>query len=116
MEKMNPEVKTAWVQALRSGEYQQTSGSLRATSGSRASYCCLGVLCDISGLGKWGSSDYYAIGLHFALGILPEEVAEWAGFSSSDPATGEDDWTRLSYQNDSGLSFADIADLIEENF
>ena len=116
MEEMNPEVKTAWVQALRSGEYQQTSGGLKATSGNRASYCCLGVLCDVSGLGDWSASNCYVIGGNAALGILPEEVAKWAGFSSSDPATGENDWTRLSFVNDNGLSFADIADLIEKNF
>jgi len=37
------EVKTAWLAALRSGNYAQTRGALRRTDG----FCCLGVLCDV---------------------------------------------------------------------
>jgi hypothetical protein len=40
---MNPEIKARWVAALRSGEYQQTTGNLRTENG----FCCLGVLCDL---------------------------------------------------------------------
>lgn len=49
---MNPEIKALWLEALRSGEYKQTTGVLN--DGCR--YCCLGVLTDIAvqqGLGKW---------------------------------------------------------------
>lgn len=38
-----------WVKALRSGKYIQGTGRLRVGD----SYCCLGVACDISGLGEW---------------------------------------------------------------
>ena len=41
--KMNPEVKQKWIDALRSGDYEQGSEKLRGVNG----YCCLGVLCDI---------------------------------------------------------------------
>ena len=40
---MNPEVKQKWIDALRSGKYEQGSEKLRSVSG----YCCLGVLCDL---------------------------------------------------------------------
>ncbi len=40
---MNPEVKSKWLAALRSGEYKQAKGLLRDHQG----YCCLGVLQDI---------------------------------------------------------------------
>lgn len=54
---MNAEVKAQWLDALRSGEYQQTKGRLRrdnpidpedADDGYNAGYCCLGVLCDLA--------------------------------------------------------------------
>ena len=37
---MNPEVKTKWLEALRSGKYKQTEGRLRDSVG----HCCIGVL------------------------------------------------------------------------
>ena len=44
------EHRRQWVAALRSGRFQQGKGSLRPTADT---YCCLGVACEISGLGKW---------------------------------------------------------------
>ena len=40
---MTPEIKTAWLAALRSGEYKQTQKTLKNATG----YCCLGVLCHV---------------------------------------------------------------------
>ena len=37
---MHPEVKTKWLEALRSGNYEQTEGRLRDHKG----HCCIGVL------------------------------------------------------------------------
>lgn len=52
--RMNPEVKTKWLAALRSGNYKQGRMALkRGVGDGTADYCCLGVLCDISGLGAW---------------------------------------------------------------
>lgn len=48
--RMNPEAKKLWVEALRSDKYQQGKGALKTIQGS---FCCLGVLCDLSGQGKW---------------------------------------------------------------
>lgn len=41
---MSPELKALWLNALRSGEYRQTTGTLKDTDG----YCCLGVLCHVA--------------------------------------------------------------------
>jgi hypothetical protein len=41
---VNAEVKARWISALRSGEFPQSTGSLRNTDG----LCCLGVLCEIA--------------------------------------------------------------------
>ena len=45
---MVPELKQQWIEALRSGKYQQTVECLRDADG----YCCLGVLADIQGV-EW---------------------------------------------------------------
>jgi len=39
----------AWIVALKSGKYPQITMTLRNKNG----YCSMGVLCDISGKGKW---------------------------------------------------------------
>jgi hypothetical protein len=39
-----PELKAKWLEALRSGKYQQAKGVLRDRTGAM---CCLGVLCDV---------------------------------------------------------------------
>lgn len=40
---MTPELKTAWIEALRSGRYEQGQQHLF----SNGKYCCLGVLCEV---------------------------------------------------------------------
>lgn len=44
--KLRPGVKKAWLEALRSGDYKQTTGMLYDKEND--SHCCLGVLCDVS--------------------------------------------------------------------
>lgn len=45
-----------WLEALESGEYQQTHGhGLRDKGGG---YCCLGVACEVMGGGEWDGEDY----------------------------------------------------------
>lgn len=43
------ERRKKWLRALRSGKYKQARSNLR--DGNR--FCCLGVACDLSKLGKW---------------------------------------------------------------
>jgi hypothetical protein len=43
---MNTKLKSTWVEALRSGQYPQTTGTLHDVVG----YCCIGVLCKVAGL------------------------------------------------------------------
>jgi hypothetical protein len=60
---MNSEIKKAWVEALRSGEYEQGFGALNITG----KYCCLGVLCDLAakrGMGEWGEEEDCLMKLH----------------------------------------------------
>ena len=44
---MDAQLKAKWVEALRSGEYQQAEGKLHDTKNN--AFCCLGVLCRVMG-------------------------------------------------------------------
>ena len=46
-----------WIKALRSGRYKQTRLGLRDEC-DRPGFCCLGVLCSVSRLGKWRGVSY----------------------------------------------------------
>lgn len=110
----------ALVDALRSGDYQQTTGTLRDDTG----HCCLGVGCDISGLGTWKEQPErgayaYETAVDTDSGLLPADVRTWLGFRSVDgrfkspvPIEGQTH-SSLSGRNDAGLTFAEIADIIE---
>lgn len=41
---MTPKLKAKWLDALRSGKYQQGHNTLHPTD----KFCCLGVLCDVA--------------------------------------------------------------------
>lgn len=118
---MNPEVKQKWVAALRSGEYNQGQGCLRNDDDS---YCCLGVLCDL--YAKEQNNHYWRIdecdhmmyNFDGRLQFPPPSVwKDWAELEIDDPFVPYEDskLLQLSSLNDDGLTFEQIADLIEEN-
>lgn len=130
--KMNPEVKQKWIDALRSGKYEQGSGKLRTPNG----YCCLGVLCDLYAqehntqwefrgydenanphpMDYWYFEDrnYY----------LPESVMDWAGLKTHNPLVrvdvednDEDNGyfqDEIANVNDLGYTFMDLSKIIQE--
>lgn len=117
---MDLEVKKKWINALRSGDYEQGRNRLCSDEG----FCCLGVLCDISGLGKWESAGDGAKAYvtpyddYRQLYSLPASVRNWAGFETilMFPEVFVDGERRmLSTLNDEGRTFEQIAQLIEEN-
>lgn len=116
-----------WVAALRSGKYKQGMASLHRDD----KYCCLGVACDVyrkeTKKGKWLSSPEHQGHVFRAdnagderYGYLPRAVAAWFGMPK--PITDDMDENDLSFEyrltslNDSGKSFAEIADVIEQHF
>jgi len=133
---MNKDIAVKWVAALRSGKYQQGEGVLRDGD----SFCCLGVLCDISEMGRWGSdvNGYPAFMLERSAPVthwLPEPIQKWAGLVSdtggvpSDmivqiiPTATEHTMLSLANLNDGHptrnipkMSFEQIADIIEKNW
>lgn len=132
---MDEVVKTKWVAALRSGEYQQGRGYLNRTDDEGTKYCCLGVLCEIA------RAEGLELDVHFAddghsgttyydgySTVLPDAVEEWAGLTVSNPEVVYDYTLRkrsLAELNDgrqdSGVvtrepyDFNQIADVIERS-
>ncbi|WP_353707263.1 hypothetical protein ABRQ22_14750 [Cellulosimicrobium sp. ES-005] len=137
--KLKPEVKAAWLEALRSGEYTQTRGVLERTVGEGPSlpvgFCCLGVLCKVAvdaGAAVREASSirarYGVDGERFSLYGPVFEIAEWA-FESPDGAVwevptpdaiserlgGSPTVSLAGLNDDFGYTFAQIADLIEQH-
>ena len=121
---MNPEIRAQWCAALRSGEYQQAKHALRVLGGDEpGGYCCLGVLTDLylkAGhseiIDNYESDDPAALPVSvwdLGGGVLPGVVADWAGLGLLDPVLKFQPLTKASGVNDSGATFAQIADLID---
>ena len=112
---MNPQIKQKWVSALRSGEYQQTQRRLHDENG----FCCLGVLCDLylkeNNL-EWEPSTHYKNAYMFQdmVAVLPLSVEKWAGVGEGNPLVNDGD-SSLVELNDSGSTFNEIADVIEDH-
>lgn len=108
-----------WVDALRSGTYQQTTGRLHTDAG----FCCLGVCRDILGT-EWGDAGEVLDGSRVYESDTGEKVEldDWAlpdalgEFLSSHYGPDDDDTdyqNHLAILNDEGASFSEIADWIE---
>lgn len=116
--KMNPEIKAKWVEALRSGRYEQCESKLWDGYGG---FCCLGVLSDIKRKESKASRERFfekqnrdAEDAEF----LSPAVMAWAGLVTPDPVIGCDsgEELRATHANDeANYSFNEIADLIEKN-
>lgn len=111
---MKIEIKEKWVNALRSGEYQQGKGGLLC----EGKYCCLGVLSDLYAKEhniEWKEEEYSKFkSLLDSDKILPIEIRKWAELEEENPYVFNDYHQTLAELNDNGLSFIGIADLIEK--
>ncbi len=114
---MDAELKHKWVGALRSGAFSQGRYVLlQFRGGGPGLYCCMGVLCDIDERVRWNPYDeipqvFQAVHndgdrTYTSHKYLPERYKKLIGL---DPAKED----RLAKMNDSGKSFAEIADYIE---
>jgi hypothetical protein len=127
---LDPEVKRLFLDALRSGEYEQGRLKLRTFDNK---YCCLGVLTDLAvkaGVVRWIESEY-GWGIEEALPNgtshvnttdLSDKVMRWAGLEVETCRSGNI-FTGTNYQEDNlmhfndqeDFNFAQIADVVEEN-
>lgn len=94
---MDPTLKKMWTKALRSGAYEQGTGTLR----KYGAFCCLGVLCEVAEVPNYvdicdSAEDYQErFGMKYGLSVLKIQD--------------------LIDKNDNGEPFENIAAYIEEN-
>ena len=126
MKKMNPKIKTKWLKALRSNEYDQGIARLlrvvHLEEEERHEFCCLGVLCDLYARetkGKAGfvfeTEDYSTIGVFYdtkkdcSTNNLTSEIRKWANLSD------KDEIKLMNLNDQEEYSFKQIADWIKDN-
>jgi hypothetical protein len=109
--------KEDWVVALKSGKYRQTKageegfGQLK----SEAGYCCLGVLAELNG---WETGNRFLLrkeGIQAAGPVGGGVSASFGGFSACGLPYTFKGYHSLAQLNDSGVSFAEIADFLAKN-
>lgn len=116
-QKINPEWKARWLEALRSGKYQQGKYRLRDNADGADRFCCLGVLCDTYDPNGWGPNNsdpdsvdsrlvYMAPDGGVGSAYLPLQIEAEVGITQS----AQDKLTSL---NDEPHDFDYIADWIE---
>jgi hypothetical protein len=116
---MNLKNKKKWIEALRSGDYEQSAGVLHAIDEQgNDSFCCLGVACKLYEEDGDIQVDRHAVLVRYDgyKGILPDAVLTWLGTKTAmgeyihpDGKTGS-----LISLNDTGSTFDEIADVLEE--
>ena len=134
---MDQEIRKQWTAALRSGEYSQSTQYLRTNNG----FCCLGVLCDLYDKTEkpkigWETNidQEFSFGAQRDDQTLPTEIQAWSKLMTSNPgfqtfkaaygSVPKDDLGRiypneilcLAEANDDGLTFPQIADIIDYFF
>jgi hypothetical protein len=109
------EIATQWVEALRSGNYEQGQERLRDGDDKR---CCLGVLADVIGL-EWlkhhaRNSDACELSV-----IDPDTNESYSDFlpdtvyASLDLSVSQDKYSVMN--DEKGYTFDEIADYIEDH-
>ncbi len=142
--KLVPSIKARWIERLRSGELAQTKGTLcKLPANGPPAYCCLGVLHEIAaedGIvtrdadqcpGYYGYRpvegpgivNLYGLGIHmiaWAFGLSLEAASDYiqqhpqATMGAYQLPPDSDPTPTLAGDNDGGMTFPEIAALIEE--
>lgn len=103
--------RRSWEKVLIHTTVEQGHGNLRKrVTPDRSKYCCLGLACEVSGLGVWtqqGDELYaYVVGTDTRSGTLPYHVDSFFGFTNREA----DLFIRL---NDTyGFTFQEIAQVV----
>lgn len=103
---MDADIKSKWIAALRSGEYQQGTAQLMQDHPDGYKFCCLGVLCDIIDKEGW-DLDHPT---HRNCAALPSREI----LRKADIPMTEAEYLAV-YNDFEAWSFNRIADYIEEN-
>lgn len=104
--KLNPDFKKRWIEALRSGDYEQGKNSLYKDG----KYCCLGVACVLDGI----STDVIEKRPYITGAMKPSE--DLVQLSKNDISSTKDlDYVLSDMNDERGISFEGIANWIEDN-
>lgn len=118
---LSPTVKRKWLAALRSGKYKQGNNFMYNKNDN--SYCCLGVLCEIEGA---TTKQMDKMELPHDIEMFKELVPTASELTKAQKKLAFNNeffafsvmykgaMTSLAYMNDDGISFAEIADVIEK--
>jgi hypothetical protein len=121
-----PESVKKWIKALKSGFYKQGKQYLaRQVPGEEWKYCCLGVACETYILEGYklpveiqkiaDGVKVKSYGKSKEIGILPAEVSKWLKTGSSKTVTLHSPHPcSLTYANDNGITFEEIAKILED--
>lgn len=112
MNKLPEDLKTKWVAALRSGDYNQGTGNLYAHNNT---YCCLGVLGVVCGVDKekmLGKSFFGTSQTTYVQDDNYPKMLYWDGRKSF--AGRLSDMNDGSLEGEGRFSFLQIADYIEK--
>lgn len=105
---MHAELKQRWIEALRSDKYNQGRGHLRVDLYGKTFHCAMGVLYDLIATPEKWERLRLGPASHFFGAYLPIEAYEKTGL---DPRIER----RIASLNDEGVTFRDIADMIERD-
>jgi hypothetical protein len=121
---MDKRIAFQWTAALRSGRYTQGRKALHSFCEESSVHCCLGVLCELY-LTQTGEGGWRKVGLTAMEFVpqdgearcdrLPDSVQAWAGMKSADGGMGDAFDGSLASRNDRGVTFSELADLIDAN-
>lgn len=130
---MTPEVKKLIVDALLSGEYQQGTRYMKYidyNQDNKLCFCILGVISDLYLKLNNKVWDYFENGTYgYSTNkynnqfwcVLSHEVRMWAGFDyslgglSKSVEYNSNEYSTLSSLNDSGMTFAEFVDVINNH-
>lgn len=113
---MKKEIAEQWVAILRSGMVGQATGRLEDTAGDM---CCLGVLsamAEAEGICQRREDYNQGYSYDSAETALPPAVVAWAEMRSNDGERGHNKKTLTRLNDSGGLSFSEIADIIEKEW
>jgi hypothetical protein len=109
------ENREKWLKALESGRYSQAEAQLRYLSGKNASYCCLGVLCNLhkDKENKWDSETFvthlYGVPDAEFYEMPPADILKKVNLPQSLADT-------LAEMNDNGKTFKEIAAFLRKKW
>jgi|SRR6185437_2598790 len=106
---LDPKFKARWVEALRSGAFDQTQGTLRDNNG----FCCLGVACNIIDHNRWAEENKWGE-FFYEFPTGEKASADWSKEFCDSVGLPYNTMDLLTQMNDNGSTFEAIADFIED--